>query len=597
MGADSAGGGGPAPRDIRPSGTGFEFAVPGIANSMDDGISITGTDHLLTRDGVTVGLLGEIYGGGVDTVLDRYFAAGMAGVVGGIEGSFVLVVNDDAEGETYVVTDHIGSRAAYLWDLGDRRLVTNTLGDGPRSHVEIDAAGVCSYLANDGVRSGLTPYQSVRSVPPGSMMSLRTKSPPRRYWRFPVDPQPGSIEERSAEMIDLMRRAVDKRLSSLDTDKVVVSLSGGVDSKGLLGLLTEQMDPGSIETVTYFHGEQVGDMDLSEARAAADAVGVAHRAIPGYLGDFVTTLVDNALVGDGVAHFCDEADAWRFEGGQSAETRMKVAGDRQSHHYGSIPDDIPTEAMLRLINIFPAESIDWFLGSLDPQAADSMTSGWGDVYEATVGEYRSFESWRDAIHPAYLEQRTSPTLTLWRELFSRRLGPVVSPYLDRSLLEFVGRLSRELNDVNGTLLHRITLERAFPSLFERGNAHGGWNIPDWGTEMTKNRDGLARFISSVDSPLESLIPKDRTLGLLDDVASASPQLTSATSGWRWKVRRTVKSSAWLTKMVRQRKFQGRVSWPTKVSRAALLRRLLTLHLALADHEQVRGLLSERSTHD
>lgn len=551
----------------------------------------TQADQVAEGGSATVSLLGETYGASPDGILERYLADGMAGLTS-LEGSFVIVVDDRACGNTWVMTDHVGSRTAYIWELGERTLVTNTLAAGPRRELTIDPGGVCSYLANDGVRAGLTPYREVRSMPPGSIADLRSDGGPENYWRVPMAPQSGSIDELAPEMIHLMRRAVRKRLGAFNPGDVLLSLSGGVDSKGLLGLLTEEVGPDTIEAVTYFHGEQVGDMDLPEARLAAATAGVRHRPIAGYQGDFLGTLVDNAVRGDSVAHFCDDANVWRSLGAEAVDGRVVVAGDRQAHHLGLLPDDMPVDALLRLVSFGASGAVDWFLASLPGEAGRVMADEWEERFESVLDEYRVVGNWRDAVHAAYLEQRATPTLSLWRERFSRQAGAVVNPFLDRDLLEFVGHLPRRLNDVGGEFLHRIALERAFPALFERGSAHGGWNVPDWGTEVARHADGVRRLISAVDSPLEALVPKEITLALIDAVVSGGPKLSAATSGWRWAVRRAIKKSAALTDIVRDRKLRRRIAGPVKVGKPALLRRLLTLHLALADHAEVEGLLNE-----
>lgn len=531
---------------------------------------------------VSFAVVGEVYGD-IEGLPARYRAGGVDALTE-LDGSFLLFVSDEARSEAWAVTDHIGSRAAYVWRSGDHTVVANTLAGGPWSDSEVDAAGVCAYLANDGTRSGLTPWKAARAMPPASVLGLHSSGPATRYWRQPAAPDVGEIDDLAPRMLDLMRDAVERRLAPFRDRPVLLSLSGGVDSKGLLGLLLEQVAADRISAYTYYNGEQVGDMDLPEARRAARAVGVSHEPIPGYANDFLPTLVDNAFRGDGVAHFCDDADVWRHLG--STAEGLVVAGDRQAHHLGRLPDDLPVTSLLSLVSVVPPSVIDWFLAKLPAQAAAGMLDGWEEMYDSLVAEYGAMGGWRIASHPAYIEQRANPTLTLWRERFSSQAGPVISPFLDRELLEFVGHLPVDLNDVEGDFLHRITLERAFPVLFDGENAHGGWNIPDWGQEIRSNATAIESLVSGVDSPLEALVPKEVTLDLLQAVASSASPVSAATSGWKWQLRKLVKSSALITRIVRERKLQQRLRTPMKVGEATLLRRLLTLHLALADRTSV-----------
>jgi asparagine synthase (glutamine-hydrolysing) len=540
--------------------------------------------HVWTVGTATIALVGEVYD--ASDVVPTLYARGGLEALTTLDGSFLFFVADEASGKAWVVNDHIGTRAAYVWDAGDTTVVTNTLAAGPRSQSSIDPAGVCAYLANDGTRGGLTPWASAKALPAASVLALHNGHAPVRYWQMTVAPERASVDELVPEMYDLMGKAVTRRLAPFGNAPIILSLSGGVDSKGLLGLLLDQVPVDRVTAYTYYQGEQVGDMDLPEARRAAQAAGIAHHPVLGYRGDFLATLVDNAIGGDGVAHFCDDADVWSHLAEGATGDRVVVAGDRQSHHVGRLPDDLPVPTLLQLISLFPPNVIDWFVGELPAEARDAMVEGWGSSYDALVTRYSTPDGWRVASLPAYLEQRANPTLTLWRERFSSRAGSVISPYLDRDLLDFVGRLPLEFNDLEGEFLHRITLERAFPRLFEAGNAHGGWNTPDWGEEIRGSASTLRRLIVAIDSPLEALVPKESTLALLDMVATGESPVRAATSGWKWQIRKLVKASELLTRLVRERKLQQRLRAPMKVGEAALLRRLLTLHLALADHSAV-----------
>lgn len=554
-----------------------------------------GESSIAQRSEVRLLLLGRSYTfDGADGMLEAYLSGGCDSVISG-DGSFLALVIDDRSNEIHVITDPVGTRAAYLWERRVGYTLTNRIADGPATGRGLDAAGICSYLVGDGTRAGLTPFAGVESLPGGTVATIANgRVQPRRYWRIQpsfADEGAVSIDELEKQMLEHMRQAVARRLAVHRDLDIMISLSGGVDSKGLLGLLTEAIDPSRIEAFTYFHGEQVGDMDLPEATRVARIAGVRHRAVAGFSGDFLATLVDNALSGDSMAHFCDDADSWRAL--SPGEERLVVAGDRQWHGLGSQPDALPTVAMLGFVSLFPVSAISWFLDRLPENNRRALADGWQSVFDARVAHYETFESWLMAVQPAYVHERVKPTLMLWRELFSQQVGPVVNPYLDRALLDFVAALPQACKDLESpNFLHRRTLTNAFPELFARGSSHGGWNMPNWGAEMRRHGEVLKQWIAKVDSPLEELIPKDVTLGLIEEVGKASPSLSTATDGWRWKVKRVVKTSKVLRNTVRRARLGQRVRRPQTVAPAAMLRRVLTLHLALADAEEVLSIHEE-----
>lgn len=537
---------------------------------------------------------------GTGTPAERVLAAFKAGgleAVTRLDGSFGAVVADQSVGQAWAMTDVVSSRAIYLWQEADGSLlVSNTLAEGPTTEHELDPAGVAAYLASDGTHGGLTLFAGVSAVNSGSIVELVSSDPKQvRYWR--IDPEPrratDEFESLRDEMADLMRRSVARRLEAAGTSEVRISLSGGVDSKGLLGILLEEVGREAITAVSYYHGEQVGDMDLPEAQRVARLAGVEHVAIEGYLGDFPSLLAYNSLQGDGAAHFCDEGDVWRTLAAWPAGATM-VVGDRQAHHRGSILN-LTTPQLLRMVSVFPIDAIDWFLERLDPTVADAMRSGWSDRFDDLVAEYGGFVPWQRAAHPAYIEERTSRTLALWRERFSSEAGTVINPYLDRDLLDFVAALPTEFNDTDGRLLHREAILHHWPSASVGLAAHGGWNRPSWGTEIQRHADRLREIVAGTDSRLEELIPKAVTLDLISQVERQGSSLSDASEGIGWQIRKAVKRSKLLTSVVRSQKGRRKLMVPPRIDPATLTREVLTLHLALADRESVESWIGRSGT--
>lgn len=540
---------------------------------------------------VEVAALGYVTAGRGTTserVLSAYQTGGLRSVTE-LDGSFLAVIADQKESRVLAITDVTSSRAGYLGEKDGRLTLANSLRQVDCRQHPLDAGGIASYLASDGCHGLLTPYSGVHALAPGTITELRPGAVTTdRYWRS--TPRPSrSIADFAIlrdEMIDLMRDSVRHRLAVTNPEQVAISLSGGVDSRGLLGMLLEHLSPDRISALTYYHGEQVGDMDLPEARRIARLGGVEHRAVRGYLGDLPALVAYNALHGEGVAHFCDEADVWRTLEAEGDFDAM-VVGDRQAHHQPSL-GNLTTDQLLRVVSVFSPEAVGWFLERLDGDSAAALHTGWERRYEEIRDEYASFGPWEISVHPAYIEERMSRTLALWRERFSSQAGVVLNPYLDRRLLDFVSTLPLELNDVEGRFLHREAIVHAWPEVAGGLVSAGGWNAPSWGTEIQRHAPALRHLVTRVDSRLEELIPKAVVLDLVAEVERHGSSLLEATEGVGWRLRKAVKRSRILSSAVRRVKGRTKLEVSPRVDRAGLTRRLLTMHLALADPQEVEA---------
>jgi hypothetical protein len=344
------------------------------------------------------------------------------------------------------------------------------------------------------------------------------------------------------------------------------------------------LGPERIEAITYHHGPYHGDMDRDLAAAIAGAAHVRHRVVEGYRGDFMGLLRYNASRGQGVAHFCDEGSAWTEmdEEFRSTPNAALIVGDRQPHHAWLGRKAAGADALMAC-SVKPPDAIGWFLDSLSPDSASSLRESWDRRFDELAAELDAVDSWQDRLHRAYLQTRLPYTLNLWRELFCGHSIETISPYLDLDLLQFVLTLPLELNDGDGGPLHSRAIWDAFPDLAAIGLSKGGWNAPDWGREIQLHANQIRESVIDERSPLDDLIPPSAVLKLLAAVESSRPELATATSGYKWRIRAWVKNTPAVQSAYRKVRKNTRMWGGVRpVGQVHLLRRLLCLRLGLTE---------------
>ncbi|MBU0740813.1 hypothetical protein KKG45_08285 [bacterium] len=193
-----------------------------------------------------------------------------------VGGHFNLVIDDGRDGRLIILNDHLGFSQMH-WYLDDQVFLF-----GPELKVclawrgvdlEVDRASVATFLAQECPFGDHTLLRRAKILMGGSRLVLRDgRASLERYWR----PNFEAVEERSREdfgdeALSLYERSMAKRLPA-DAKRIVVALSGGLDSRLLLHLVRERGDDLQIFT----HGQPDCDEYLI-ARQVVRTLGLEHR--------------------------------------------------------------------------------------------------------------------------------------------------------------------------------------------------------------------------------------------------------------------------------------------------------------------------------
>lgn len=219
-------------------------------------------------------------GSGAEVALHWLEEMGEAGLTA-FNGAFMLALWNKRERTLLLAGDRLGQRPLYYANYAGRFAfacgVRGLLADPALPHA-VDLVAVRQALTYEYVLEDATYLRAARLLPAGCALQVVDGKPTlHRYWalEYPQQYAYREREEHLARLVEHMRQAVARQLP--DGAAAGVSLSGGLDSRMMLGLLAEQCGPQNLRAYTF---GIPGCDDIRIAEQLAAAAGVAHKVLP-----------------------------------------------------------------------------------------------------------------------------------------------------------------------------------------------------------------------------------------------------------------------------------------------------------------------------
>jgi len=228
----------------------------------------------LERRGHTLATKGD-----TEVIVHLYEELG-ADCVNELEGMFAFALWDDRRRRLLLARDRVGKKPLFYSErsgaLSFASEIHSLLAD-PEIPRDLDLSALDSFFAYQYVPSPLSAFESIRRIPPGSMLSYEDgRVAIERYWRLRYEPQPvPEGPELHDEIRRLIRQAVTDRMIS--DVPLGAFLSGGIDSATVVAAMAEA----SVEPVRTF---SIGFEDeewneLPNARMIAERFSTAHEEL------------------------------------------------------------------------------------------------------------------------------------------------------------------------------------------------------------------------------------------------------------------------------------------------------------------------------
>ena len=425
-----------------------------------------------------------------------------------LNGMFGLAIWDVHNERLVVARDAMGIKLIY-YKIDNGKL---TFGSEIRpilaaqdSKPEVDPIALKLFLRFRYTPSPLTIFQGIRKLAPGTMLVVeKGKCREERWYNFTPSPFPEPKEETEAarELLALYKGAVRRHL--LSDVPVGILLSGGLDSGLLLALMNEQGGPWPAYTIGY--GDSYADDELRDAAETAALLGARHVTVRLDQGEFERSLprivecleepiaassivpmyfvsqrarqdVKVALIGQGPDELFGGYK--RHLGVRYGEWWRGLPGGLRSM-IGFAVNGLPRNEMLKrgVRSLGVEDRLKRYQDVFSLASAETMDRLFhDDVLPEKQDDHELLEHWRELTPQMehtdelggfqLLEIRSSlpDELLMYADKLSMAHSLEVRiPYLDRTVVEYVQRLSANFKVRNGTRkwLHRQVCRNYLP---------------------------------------------------------------------------------------------------------------------------------------
>jgi asparagine synthase (glutamine-hydrolysing) len=201
-------------------------------------------------------------------------------------GDFAFAIWNSRNQRLFCARDHLGVKPFFYAHVANSFIFTNTLNAlrlDRRVSEELNEVAIGDYLLF-GLNQNLstTTFRDINRLPAGHTLTVSNETVKTKCYWTPTSTR--ELRFRNSESYverfdELLSSAVQDRLR---TDRVAVSMSGGLDSTGIAAVAHERLEnPQSVRAVSVVYDDLIPDEERHYSQLAADHMGISITHIDG----------------------------------------------------------------------------------------------------------------------------------------------------------------------------------------------------------------------------------------------------------------------------------------------------------------------------
>jgi len=472
--------------------------------------------YLYNNDMIKIFMYGEIFNDEVanshpiDFIADRYGKLG-ADFVKHLNGSFIIVIIDDLQDCIIIANDRTATRPLFYFSDGKVLYFASELKALlriPSLRKEISQAAVASFLTAGYYLNGLTLIEDINTLDNASILYLKNGQISfRQYWNYTFEEAPMDRGWSYYQKIlaELLHVAVKRRTRT--DHRYGILLSGGYDSRGILGCYLEAQKDQAVTTISWGRTRDIPYSDCAVAQHVADTLGTNHifyqlnpEGFPQHLYDFV-------YLHDGLTDACGNYP-------ESVKIFQRIREElavqiilRGDECFGWVSTAFDQKSVFKTLGIENFEDLDCFR----PLFRDDNWFVLRMVYQQLLDDISSrchLKELHNRKDFFYLDQRLRYYLNPLNSLKSVEVE-VRNPYIDNDILDFVSKLPVRYR--KDKALYKRTVKQMFRPFFSEVAIQS--DAIDWNYSIKQSsilREFFRQEFSKGSFILDSLL-KDKSL--------------------------------------------------------------------------------------